>query len=683
METVLDAALSYIDKGYGVIALSPNEKIPVADQLLQPNGSKSYTKDPEHAKKLWKTYPKAGVGIVTGEVSHLTVIDFDSREAYSEVYDKIGAPPKTLRCKTPRGFHIYTAYTPELKQTAGMAGINGLDIRQEGGYVVAPPTTVKGKTYTWVNETEQLAQWHDLVKLQDAYKPAQKPRTGVSNLSGVVDQPTWVSEYLSNGAPEGQRNDVATRLAGFLNSKRIPEDIARQLLRSFQLACDPPMDERELDTVVRSIYSRYVPTEGDVYTAEDLSAPIVDLSIANRRIFRWVEEDLVVDVSRIADRGASLECILQFRTHTSHLYGPTRLNLLSSSSRESLVRQLKHRKPINWPMCLDQIGQLISQSLIDAGAGIDMRSYTPEDVDNGWCVRPFVQRNSPTLLYGMGGEGKSTVALAILLSKATGERFLPDIDPGIPAGVMYLDWEDTADSFYATANALLDGKGMTWDDVVEPVIYKRYHGALSDHIDSIQRDIVANNIELICVDSLIAASDEDTNDAVAARTWHQVMSSLGVASIGITHVSKGGNDPYGSVYFWNLARSVWQVEKETEDEENTIIAIQHRKGNNTGLMEPFGLHAGFEVDEATKPKTIKYSPADLTTTETLVKKLTTAQHILSVLEGTQMFGEDIVKELAGLGLKENTISKALQRMKNRGVIEQGPSNMYNITKDTE
>ena len=114
METVLDAALSYVERGWGVIALSPNEKIPVADKLLQPNGSKSYTTDPEHVRKLWATYPKANVGIVTGDVSQITVIDFDSKEAYDEVFSKIGAAPTTLRVKTPRGIHLYLAYTPEL-----------------------------------------------------------------------------------------------------------------------------------------------------------------------------------------------------------------------------------------------------------------------------------------------------------------------------------------------------------------------------------------------------------------------------------------------------------------------------------------------------------------------------------------------------------------------------------------
>ena len=274
------------------------------------------------------------------------------------------------------------------------------------------------------------------------------------------------------------------------------------------------MEERELDNVVRSIF-RYVPAEGDVYVAPDLGAPVVDLSIANRRVFRWPDEDLVVDVSRIADDRSGVNCRIRFRTHTMHLLGPVRLNLLSSSSRQQLVRELKQRKDdINWAMALDQVGQLVTQSIEESGAGIDMRTFTPQSVDMSWAVKPFVQRQSPTLFYGSGGEGKSTIVQAILLSKATGRSFLPGIDPGVPSGVMFCDWEDNENMFWTSCNALLAGMSMDWSDVLEPVVYRRYHGALSDYVDSIQSDIAKNNIELIAIDSLIAASDEDTNDAV-------------------------------------------------------------------------------------------------------------------------------------------------------------------------
>ena len=679
---VMQAALSYAASGLGIIAISPGSKIPVSDSVLQPNGSKSYTTDPEIIRKLYKLYPKAGVGICTGKIDtavNVTVVDFDDEDAYQKLKDQI---PKTKIVKTPRGYHAYLTYMPEIKQTTKFAGLDKVDTRQEGGYVIAPPTIRGDDKYVWEDSSSPLAEWAGLAEMQAAYKPASETRTASAASWSGVDQPSWLSTYLLEGAPEGQRNDVAARICGYLNKKKISADIARSLLESFRLACSPPMEERELDNVVRSIF-RYVPAEGDVYVAPDLGAPVVDLSIANRRVFRWPDEDLVVDVSRIADDRSGVNCRIRFRTHTMHLLGPVRLNLLSSSSRQQLVRELKQRKDdINWAMALDQVGQLVTQSIEESGAGIDMRTFTPQSVDMSWAVKPFVQRQSPTLFYGSGGEGKSTIVQAILLSKATGRSFLPGIDPGVPSGVMFCDWEDNENMFWVSCNALLVGMGMTWDDVLEPVVYRRYHGALSDYVDSIQSDIAKNNIELIAIDSLIAASDEDTNDAVAARTWHQVVSSLGVASIGITHVAKAGTDPYGSVYFWNLSRAVWHVSKETEDDNNTVVAITHKKGNNTGLMEPLGLHVEFEADEELRPIKIEYKTADLTDTEELGKHASVKQHIISILAGTSMSRDDILKELEIRNIKNNSGRKAITRMQKLGLIIQQANGYLELSGGT-
>ena len=59
MTTVKEAAIEYAKRGWGVIATSPAAKTPVADQKYQPNGSKSWTKDPEQIEKLFSLYPKA------------------------------------------------------------------------------------------------------------------------------------------------------------------------------------------------------------------------------------------------------------------------------------------------------------------------------------------------------------------------------------------------------------------------------------------------------------------------------------------------------------------------------------------------------------------------------------------------------------------------------------------------
>ena len=151
MPSCLDAALGYAAKGWAVLALSPGAKIPIKDTLLQPNGSLSASKDPAHIRKLWETYPLANVGVATGAISGLTVIDLDGKHAPALLKAHGLTPPKTYTVKTPKGWHIYITFDPEIKQGAALfvAGAEcdcpkkcQIDSRGTGGYVVAPPSEV-------------------------------------------------------------------------------------------------------------------------------------------------------------------------------------------------------------------------------------------------------------------------------------------------------------------------------------------------------------------------------------------------------------------------------------------------------------------------------------------------------------------------------------------------------------
>ena len=681
MTDMLDAALHYATtQNWAVLALSPNSKVPISDSLLAPHGSLSATTDPEIITKLFTTYPKANIGIACGD--SFTVVDLDGPEA-KEALTQAGLEiPECRTHKTPRGFHLLLSHQgDDLPQTAGL--LPKVDIRNgaSNGYIVAPPSVIDGNPYKLIRDLP-LGQWPELVRYAKTHKPSSRPQREPAAGWDEVTQPSWVSEYLSGGAPEGQRNDVTARLAGYLNSKHIPIDVARQLLETFRLACDPPMGERELDQTLQSIY-RYIPAE-NVFTNEDVSTPVVLSEIANRRVFRWSSEDLVVELSRIYTSRSGIDCWIKFSTHTDPLFGPVRLNLLSSSGRESLARLLKNRKPLNWQMVLDQVSNMVSSSLEEGGAAKDMRFYTPESVDQGWCIRPYVQTNQATIMFGFAGNGKSTIATALLLSKATGAELLPGVDPGYPGGVLYADWEDSSESFNTSASAILHGHQLGWGDVIKPVLYRRYHGSLADHFDAIAADIAEHDIKLICVDSLVAASGDQysPNDAEAARTWHQVVSALGVSSIGITHAAKNSKEPsaFGSVYYTNLARSIFEISADAEAGRNSsVIAVTHRKGNNTGLMKPVGLSVDFESDEFDNPVKIQYASADLTQSEVLATKLSSSDRILSLITMVSMSPAEIAEELTDL--KPVTIRQALLRLKARNEVSINSAGQYRKQDD--
>ena len=671
---MLSAALAYSRQGIACLALVPNQKIPLKHPL-QPNGSKSATTNEETLTKIFTDHPDANVGLACGD--SFVCVDIDGREGEEAIVLAGLKIPSCRKHRTPRGFHILLEPDTDLSQTAGL--FTKVDVRNgaSNGYIVSPPSIVDGKRYEVFSDLP-LGRWDELVEYARANKQSSRPRTASTQAWDGVAQPSWVSEYLLHGAPDGQRNDVAARLAGYLNSKHIPLDVAKGLLEAFRLACNPPMDERELDQTIQSIY-RYVPAD-DVFVSTELSAPVVDQSVANRRTVRWANEDLIAELSRISDNRSGLDCRILFRTHTNAIYGPVRLNLLSSSSRESLIRQLKTRtKEVNWSMALDQITNLVSTSLDTAEAAIDMRYYKPKGDKAGWSIRPFVQDKSASLVFGTGGEGKSTLVVAMLLSKATGRSFIPNTDSGAPAGVMFADWEDNEDSFYTTCNALLAGMDMTWDDVLMPVVYRHFAGALGDYTDAISDEIHRNNIELIAIDSLVASSgsEHSPNDAEAARVWHQVVSSFGIASIGITHIAKNSANkdgtPFGSVFYFNLSRAIFQVSREVESEHSSVLAVAHRKGNNTGIMKTMGLRAEFESDEYDRATKITYSEADLNTTEVLATKLSVTDRIVYAIKDIAMEPKEIAEEL---DIPANTVRQALLRAKARKMVVLLPNGQY-------
>ncbi len=672
--TMLEHALKYAAAGIACLALVQNGKIPLKHPL-QPSGSKSATTDKETLTKIFTDHPDANVGIACGD--SFVAVDIDSREGEEAIVLAGLKLPDCRTHRTPRGFHILLEPDTQLDQTAGL--FTKVDVRtgKSNGYLVAPPSVVDGKKYE-VFKNLPLGRWDELVEYTKANKQPSRPRTGDTTGWGDVGQPGWVATLLSEGAPQGQRANSAARLAGYLNSKHIPMDVARQLMQPFRLACSPAMDERELDQTIQSIY-RYVPAE-DVFVSAELSAPVVDQSVANRRTIRWADEDLISELSRITDNSSGLHCRILFRTHTDAIYGPVRLNLLSSSSRESLIRQLRTRtKEVNWSMALDQITNLVSTSLDDAGSGIDMRYFKPSDEKQGWAIRPFLQDKSASLVFGTGGEGKSTLVIAMLLSKASGRAFIPGIDPGAPAGVMFCDWEDNETQFYQTCSALLAGMDMTFDDLLMPVVYRHFAGALADYSDTISDEIARHRIEVLAIDSLVASSgsEHSPNDAEAARVWHQVVSSFGIASIGITHIAKSSANkdgtPYGSVYYFNLARSIFQCSREVESEHSSVLAVAHRKGNNTGIMKTMGLRADFESDEFDRATKITYSEADLNTTEVLATKLSVTDRILYLIKDRAMEPKEITEEL---DIPSNTVRQALLRAKERGLVILLPTGQY-------
>jgi len=87
--------------------------------------------------------PTYNVGLVTGEVSNLVVVDADTPRQVSWCHIML---PKTVTVQTGRGVHFY--YQANIPCTRNQRTTN-FDVRGEGGYVVGPGSTHEnGEIYT-------------------------------------------------------------------------------------------------------------------------------------------------------------------------------------------------------------------------------------------------------------------------------------------------------------------------------------------------------------------------------------------------------------------------------------------------------------------------------------------------------------------------------------------------------
>jgi len=120
------------------------------------HGFKDATTDEAQIVEWWAMWPHANIGIATGEVSKLTVLDEDprhdghlTRAAWEHEHGPLSG---TVRARTGRGDgggHYYFGYPPGGRISTRKIG-PGIDMKANGGYVVAPGSNhASGGLYTW------------------------------------------------------------------------------------------------------------------------------------------------------------------------------------------------------------------------------------------------------------------------------------------------------------------------------------------------------------------------------------------------------------------------------------------------------------------------------------------------------------------------------------------------------
>ena len=232
--SLLNAALSYAARGWRVCPLyeplsdgkcscgRPECSTPGKHPRTR-HGLKDATTDPACIHTWWAGWPRANIAIVTGQDSRLVVLDVDRPEVLN------GWQSDTLTANTGKGQHFYFSLNGAAAKNSVSKLGQGLDLRGDGGYVVAPPSLhASGISYTWRDCDREP-------------EPA----------------PAWLLQ--PNPIPEGQRNEMLFRIASAMRGKgKDVDEILGELNFVNSIRCIPPLVDKEVRRIAESAM-RYEP----------------------------------------------------------------------------------------------------------------------------------------------------------------------------------------------------------------------------------------------------------------------------------------------------------------------------------------------------------------------------------------------------------------------------------------
>ena len=253
---------------------------------LTTHGVKEATTDATKIKTWWHQWPNANIGIATGAVSGFDALDVDpakgGEESLADFEQQYGALPDTPEQLTGGGGrHILFAHPGE--HVANRVGIApGLDLRGDGGYIVAAPSRhFSGGRYSWEasSHPDDLAFAPMPAWLVDLLREANSTKDGISRLD--------VASVLA-GVPEGKRDAELFRVAAKLRQADVPEAVAQALVLQAAANCTPPFPEQDALAKVASAYDRYHP--GQRSTSEPI---IVNLAHVKREDVAWLWRDRI------------------------------------------------------------------------------------------------------------------------------------------------------------------------------------------------------------------------------------------------------------------------------------------------------------------------------------------------------------------------------------------------------
>ena len=605
----LDAALYYAAHGLPVFPLHTIDESGIcscakpdcANPGKHPctiHGLLDATTDASQVRRWWARDPTMNVGIRTGGDSHLVVVDIDPRHGGVASWGQLIAGHHFIDTKEVEtgggGNHLFfRSDQPVLNSQGDRGGIApGIDVRGEGGYVVAPPSThVSGNRYVWSDgaletPTMPIPDW--------LYTAATQASVRVN---GHGNKTLDVAEIM-DGVAEGGRDWALFQLASKCRYAGLPQAIAERVVLEAAGKCSPPFLEAQAIAKVASAYGRYRATIVDD-TGDSLEQYHADhFAVTTITTLGPVTLEFI-DMERDR-REISAEVNVHVPNHEPYRH---RMNMLSLSARNGFRTELDgiFGKDVGWTKVLARCFSKAQQGFENVDRAIPILQVdSPPRMQ--WAVEGVAPAYGPTILFGAGGASKTYCAIRIAISLALG---VPWIGGRVTErrNVLWVDYETGTTMASYRTKRVLAAMGV-YDEL--PIFYWDPQGVpLPDQVPALRQAIHRHNIGYLLVDHIAASCGGDPVAAEVTMRYQRALDKLDVPSLLIGHITADGErdpnqvrKPFGSMFWLNVSRAAWFIQRASSDSnrDHALIGFYNKKDSDMAQPDDFAITIDFGLD---------------------------------------------------------------------------------------
>lgn len=420
------------------------------------------------------------------------------------------------------------------------------------------------------------------------------------------------------------------------------------------------------------VVSVQLPPKGDAYdyfkaggTVDGIASQAVDEPVVivegenNVRVTMPTAAGVVTFRFREMDkRQRQFDCILEVSCFSDPEPYSEHLNLNSSSGKTQFRRDIDKLfgPQYDWMRILNKAINLAQEAYLSQERGCDLYDV-PDSTGEVMLLAPLIVANGPTTFFGDGSSLKSYLLYRMALSMALGTKFCGMAAPRLTP--LIIDYEDEGPNVKRRMRRL----GLGIDSSLTEVMGVHYWEAkgipLVDQVDALKRYIERNGIGLVVLDSVAPACGGDPSDPQAVLEFFSALRQLGIPSLLIAHIDKGGNTqkPFGSTFWHNESRRTWYVQRvQEEDSDDLDVGLYCRKANDGRKPSPMAFHVRFSEDER-GPVYIQQTSMERAPSELLASASTRTQVRAVLGNGIKRTIKDIAEET---GLSYSSVERELK-----------------------